>query len=160
MRQLLAVLLSAPLTVGGQAVIEGVMMRSPGSFSVAVRRRDGSIVIREQRVNNFLSRYRVFRWPLIRGAIMLIESLFNGLTALNFAADQAMLDEDDDEKAQTSSTPPIAGALMMAGDGGHSSSSNSAALWGTMAISLTCRSFSPPSLDQNVVLGRAKAANP
>lgn len=133
------VMLSAPLSVGGQAVIEGVMMRSPGSFSVAVRRSRGAIVIREQRVNNFLSRFKPLRWPLLRGAVMLIESMYNGLTALNFAADQAMLDENEAEqskaKAQEGEENPDID-LPLEGKKASSSTGEKAALWGTMAISL------------------------
>ncbi len=140
-------LIAAPLSVGGQAVIEGVMMRSPGSFSVAVRRKHGAIVIREQRVNNFLSRFKPLRWPLLRGAVMLIESMYNGLTALNFAADQAMLDEVQDDKAQDDAAPDKASqpankngdkdAQIAKGDPKkESSKSEKAALWGTVCISL------------------------
>lgn len=128
-------ILLTPLTVGGQAVIEGVMMRSPGSFAVAVRRRDRSIVVRERPVNNFLSRYRFFRWPLIRGAVVLLESVTNGIGALNFAADQAMLDEETPKAAgeTTAVVPPV---LLDTTTGGPTGASQGAAFWGTLAVSL------------------------
>jgi len=135
----LIALLATPLTVGGQAVIEGVMMRSPRSFAVAVRRRDKSIVVREQRVANFLSRYGLFRWPLVRGAVMLLESLHNGMVALNFAADQAMLDEqpEGDEKRRT---PPAPTAALLtasgAPEGAVGGGKQSAAIWFTLAIAI------------------------
>lgn len=134
------VMLSAPLNVGGQAVIEGVMMRSPGSFSVAVRRRHGAIVIREQRVNNFLSRFKPLRWPLLRGAVMLIESMYNGLTALNFAADQAMLDEDDNDQSNHADAQDAQqnsnNAQDLSSEKTERSAGEKAALWGTMSVSL------------------------
>lgn len=89
-------LLAAQPVIGGQAVIEGVMMRSPRSFAVAVRRPDGSIVVREEGWLSFSERLRFLRWPLVRGANMLIESMANGLSALNFSAREAM---PEDEKS-------------------------------------------------------------
>ncbi len=79
--------------VGGQAVIEGVMMRSPRSFVVAVRRPDGRIVVREEPWETLGKGIKPLRWPFLRGAIVLIESLWNGLSALEFSAQQAMPDE-------------------------------------------------------------------
>jgi len=86
-------LLQARPYIGGQAVLEGVMMRSPKSFVVAVRRPDGQIVVREQAWETLLGSIKPLRWPLLRGAIVLIESLWNGISALNFSAEQAMPEE-------------------------------------------------------------------
>lgn len=73
--------------VGGQAVIEGVMMRSPKSFAVAVRRRGGEIVICEQPWrSNWAS--KLLKIPFVRGAAVLVESMQNGLSALRFSAEQ------------------------------------------------------------------------
>jgi uncharacterized protein YqhQ len=79
-------LLQARPYIGGQAVLEGVMMRSPKSFVVAVRRPDKQIVVREQKWETLLGGVKPLRWPLMRGSIVLIESLWNGLSALNFSA--------------------------------------------------------------------------
>ena len=79
--------------VGGQAIIEGVMMRSPNSLAIAVRRPDGQIVVKEQRWESIWTRYKFFRWPFVRGTVMLVESLVNGIQALTFSADQAMIEE-------------------------------------------------------------------
>lgn len=84
----------ARCAVGGQAVIEGVMMRSPKSFVVAVRRSDSRIVVREQPWETLFGRVRPLRWPFLRGGIVLIESLWNGMSALNFSAEQAMPEEE------------------------------------------------------------------
>lgn len=87
--------------VGGQAVIEGVMMRSPKSFTVVCRRPDGSIVIKEEAWRPVWSGMRFLRLPLLRGAVVLLESLINGISALTFSANQQMTEEKEksDDKA-------------------------------------------------------------
>ena len=80
--------------VGGQAVIEGVMMRSPRCLAVAVRRPDGSIVVREDAWISIFERLKFLRWPGLRGSVILVESLYNGIQALNFSAAHAGLDEE------------------------------------------------------------------
>jgi len=82
------------IQVGGQAVIEGVMMRSPEMYSVAVRRQDGSILVRQQPFVSFVKRYKVLSLPILRGAVVLIESLILGIKALSFSSDVAMADQD------------------------------------------------------------------
>ena len=76
------------LEVGGQAVIEGVMMRSPRSFAVVCRRPSGEIVIKEDAWQPIWRSLRFLRWPLLRGGIVLLESVMNGMSALSFAAEQ------------------------------------------------------------------------
>jgi len=80
--------------IGGQAVLEGVMMRSPRSFVVAVRRPDGSIAVREQEWTTFFPKLKFLRWPLLRGAVVLLESLHNGYSALMFSAEQSLPEEE------------------------------------------------------------------
>ncbi|RPH71307.1 MAG: DUF1385 domain-containing protein [Myxococcaceae bacterium] len=75
--------------IGGQAVLEGVMMRSPGSLVVAVRRPDGQIAVREEAWETLWPRAKLLRKPFLRGAVVLIESVWNGFTALAFSAEQA-----------------------------------------------------------------------
>ncbi len=89
----------AKLTVGGQAVLEGVMMRSPKCFAVAVRRKAGDLVIREQ---PWVSKWghRVGKIPFVRGAMTLVESMSNGYAALRFSADQMEADLAADELAE------------------------------------------------------------
>jgi uncharacterized protein YqhQ len=100
LRRLLPLLLAevARPYIGGQAVLEGVMMRSPGSFVTAVRRPDGQIAVRAEPWDNLFTRYRVFRLPLLRGAVVLIESLWNGLVALGFSAEHAAPEEIKGQK--------------------------------------------------------------
>jgi len=89
-----------PLKVGGQAVMEGVMMRSPKSFAVAVRRSGGQIVLREAPWRPILGGWKFLRWPLLRGAVVLLESMVNGISALNFSARIAMADLEAQERAE------------------------------------------------------------
>ncbi|MFQ5707910.1 MAG: DUF1385 domain-containing protein [bacterium] len=79
--------------VGGQAVIEGVMMRSSHTYSVAVRRQDGSILVRQQPFVSFTKKYGILKLPILRGAVVLVESLILGVKALSFSGDVAMEDE-------------------------------------------------------------------
>jgi uncharacterized protein YqhQ len=81
------------LLVGGQALIEGVMMRSPGAYGVAVRRPDGSIVFQRGKVASLAKRYPFLKLPILRGVAVLFQSLALGIRALNFSAEQAMAEE-------------------------------------------------------------------
>ena len=89
------------LPVGGQAVIEGVMMRSPSLVAVAVRRPDGSTGYFEKPFISITRRVNILGWPVIRGAVSLFETLYLGITALNFSADEAARD------AKTSDAGPM-----------------------------------------------------
>jgi uncharacterized protein YqhQ len=80
------------LPVGGQAVIEGVMMRSPSGVAVAVRRPGGDIALMERSFSSITRRVRVLGWPIIRGAVSLFETLYLGISALNYSADEASRD--------------------------------------------------------------------
>jgi len=84
----------AKYKVGGQAVVEGVMMRSPHSLAVAVRRASGEIICRESTWRSLWERFGFLRWPFFRGSVVLLESMVNGISALNFSAKVAMADEE------------------------------------------------------------------
>jgi uncharacterized protein YqhQ len=77
------------LLVGGQALIEGVMMRSPGAYGVAVRRPDGSLALQRGKVAPLGKRWPVLKLPILRGCAVLFQSLAIGIKALNFSAEQA-----------------------------------------------------------------------
>lgn len=94
--------------IGGQAVIEGVMMRSPKSFVVAVRRHVGGIAIREQEWRQLLPRLKFMRWPVFRGALVLAESLHNGFSALKFSGDHALPPEEQGSKKGVSTSAFLA----------------------------------------------------
>ncbi len=84
--------------VGGQAVIEGVMMRSPESVTVAIRKNDGQIVVKKESYIALSKRYKLLNLPIIRGAVVLIESLYLGIKALSFSAEEAMEEESPPKK--------------------------------------------------------------
>jgi len=86
------------LQIGGQAVIEGVMMRSAQIVSVAVRRQDGSILVRKKPFVSFIKRFKVLSFPILRGSVVLIESLVLGVRALTFSGDVAVEDEKKNER--------------------------------------------------------------
>jgi uncharacterized protein YqhQ len=87
--------LSAP--IGGQAVLEGVMMRGPSAWSVAVRKPDGAIAEVNQPIASVLLRHRWLRLPVIRGVVALGESLAIGFRALAISANYAAQEEGSDE---------------------------------------------------------------
>jgi uncharacterized protein YqhQ len=89
------------LMVGGQAVIEGVMMRSPEMVAVACRRLDGSIVVWRKPFRTLLSRFKVFALPFFRGIVGLIEALVLGVQALTYSGDVAMADENAKQNGGT-----------------------------------------------------------
>jgi uncharacterized protein YqhQ len=84
--------------VGGQAVIEGVMMRGPGRIATAVRRANGSIVVKAKDYLSLAEKYPVFRLPILRGAVGLVEMMFVGIETLNFSAEVAMHDIEEQER--------------------------------------------------------------
>ncbi len=75
--------------IGGQAVIEGVMMRGPASIATAVREPSGEIMVKKEKLVSIADRYPVLKKPMIRGVVALIESLVIGLKALSFSAQAA-----------------------------------------------------------------------
>ena len=81
------------ISVGGQAVIEGVMMRVPNALAIAVRRPNGEVVVKEDVWHSLSRRFKFLKWPLIRGSVVLVETLINGFQALAFSANQALEEE-------------------------------------------------------------------
>ena len=88
------------LLVGGQALIEGVMMRSPGAYGVAVRRPDGSIAFQRGKVASLARRYPFLKLPVLRGVAVLFQSLALGIRSLNFSAEQAMPETEKTEAVE------------------------------------------------------------
>ena len=81
-----------PMQIGGQAVIEGVMMRAPGSVAKAVRRANGQIIVQKMSFHSLVERWGLRNVPIVRGAIGLIDMLYLGMKTLNWSAEIAMLD--------------------------------------------------------------------
>ncbi len=102
--------------IGGQAVLEGVMMRAPTSFAVVVRRKDGTLLVRERGMLD--ARAGWAKWPLVRGIASLVESLRLGSEALRFSSDLYIEDLEAEERREaaasgksgaTPSKPPVDG---------------------------------------------------
>ncbi|MDE3197191.1 MAG: DUF1385 domain-containing protein [Acidobacteriota bacterium] len=91
--QLLPILESGEETlVGGQAVMEGVMMRAPHSYCVAVRKPNGEITKEEMPIARMSEKYRYFKWPVLRGLGVLGQAMSLGMKALSFSANAALDD--------------------------------------------------------------------
>jgi uncharacterized protein YqhQ len=86
------------ILVGGQAVIEGVMMRSPKGYSVAVRRQDGSFTVIKDLLKTVGEKHKLFKLPVFRGVGVLGQALVLGIKALQFSAEAAIADEEAKEK--------------------------------------------------------------
>ncbi len=82
------------ILVGGQAVIEGVMMRVPGAYATAVRRPDGEIELKRENFTSIADRIPFFKKPLLRGIISMFESLKIGLETIQLSANIAMQAEN------------------------------------------------------------------
>ena len=89
--------------IGGQAVIEGVMMRSPNSIVISVRRMDGGITVQEKPYRTLSQRYKFFNLPIIRGMLNLVEMMVIGSKAINFSASAAMDEEKPKKKTKKQS---------------------------------------------------------
>jgi uncharacterized protein YqhQ len=88
------------ILVGGQAVIEGVMMRTPYAYAVAVRRRDGSMEVRKEYVRRLSDIWKPISWPVVRGFAVMCQSLYLGLRTLNFSFTIASMDAGPGEEVK------------------------------------------------------------
>jgi uncharacterized protein YqhQ len=89
------------MTIGGQAVLEGVMMRSPSNWALAVRKPDGEIAQVHRPISSPMARHRIFRLPLVRGVVALGESLAIGFRALAISANYAAQEEGEEGEVST-----------------------------------------------------------
>ncbi|GFO59066.1 membrane protein [Geomonas silvestris] len=86
------------INIGGQAVLEGVMMRAPRSLAIAVRRPDGEISVKKEVVVPLSERYPITKLPIVRGAVAMASSLLIGIQALNFSANEALAEGEEKEE--------------------------------------------------------------
>src|SRR5688500_12828341 len=95
------------LIVGGQAVMEGVMMRTPSAYAIACRRSDGSIVHTAETLPKWSDKYKWLNTPVLRGGATLIQSMALGVKALNFSAriyEEDLKAQEEAEKAKAGDT--------------------------------------------------------
>ncbi len=84
--------------IGGQAVLEGVMMKNKDTYAVAVRKSDGEIVVEKKEYKSLFGNGAVTRWPLVRGVVNFIDSLVLGMSSLSFSSS---FFEEEDTKEQS-----------------------------------------------------------
>ena len=94
------------IIIGGQAVIEGVMMRAPHGYAVAVRKKNGDVVTKGARLPVLSDKYPLLKLPVLRGAALLIQSLAIGIKALNFSANVSFAEAEGEQVAEPKSAPP------------------------------------------------------
>jgi len=101
------------LLIGGQALIEGVLMRSPGAYGIAVRRPDGSLALQRAKVSSIAKRWPALKLPILRGVAVLFQSLFLGIQALNFSALEAGTEAPKEGEKPDASKLAVAGSMAV-----------------------------------------------
>jgi len=104
---------NADCNYGGQAVIEGVMMRSPLKYAIAVRKPDKEIILKMGNLRTLSDKMKFLKWPIFRGVINLVESLVLGLKALTYSTEQATGEEEKINSVEMFFTIVIAFALFI-----------------------------------------------
>jgi uncharacterized protein YqhQ len=95
------------LIVGGQAVIEGVMMRTPNAYAIAVRKADGTIVNTAARLPKWSDKYPILKLPVLRGGAVLVQSMGLGIKALNYSANEAFAEAEQTEEVKVALSPAV-----------------------------------------------------
>jgi len=97
------------LIVGGQAVIEGVMMRTPNAYAIAVRKADGTIVNTSARLPKWSDKVPLLKLPVLRGGAVLVQSMGLGIKALNYSAAEAFAEAEASEakEVEVALTPAV-----------------------------------------------------
>ena len=95
------------LIVGGQAVIEGVMMRTPNAYAIAVRKADGTIVNIAARLPKWSDKYPLLKLPVLRGGAVLVQSMGLGIKALNYSANEAFAEAEQAEEIEVALSPAV-----------------------------------------------------
>src|ERR1043166_8122179 len=98
------------MLIGGQAVLEGVMMRSLTGYSVAVRQPNGGVAIKKDKLVSIAKKYPFLKFPVLRGSVVLIQSLILGMRALDYSANVAM---ENEKGEQEMSRGAIAGSMIL-----------------------------------------------
>ena len=100
--------------IGGQAVLEGIMMRGRDRYSIAVRREDGSIASKTENTVRFADKHKWAGWPFIRGAVALVESLKTGMSTLMWSADPDGEEDGEKEISKGEMTWTVVIAVLLA----------------------------------------------
>ncbi|MEO8368231.1 MAG: DUF1385 domain-containing protein [Candidatus Solibacter sp.] len=100
--------------VGGQAVMEGVMMRAPHSYCVAVRKSNGEIVTEQMPLPRMADKHKIFKYPIFRGIGTLFQAMSLGMKALKFSADVSLEDVQKEEKKKGKETKEVPSWVLAA----------------------------------------------
>jgi len=95
------------LIVGGQAVIEGVMMRTPNAYAIAVRKADGTIVNTAARLPKWSDKLPLLKLPVLRGGAVLVQSMGLGIKALNYSASEAFVEPEEATEVEIALSPAV-----------------------------------------------------
>jgi len=110
----LCIIMNKKILVGGQAVIEGVMMRVPGAYATAVRKPDGTIETDRHEFTSVSEKHSLLKRPILRGVVSLFESLKIGLGTLQFSADVAIQAEEQAQGKEHKEENKLVSGLTMA----------------------------------------------
>lgn len=91
-------------SIGGQAVIEGVMMRGPKESAIAVRKPDGEIIVEKKPIHSFVQKLKLNKIPIVRGVFSFFESMIEGTKALMFSAEFYDTEDEDDKSKKENMT--------------------------------------------------------
>jgi uncharacterized protein YqhQ len=94
------------LIVGGQAVIEGVLMRTPNAYAIAVRKADGTIVNISARLSKWSDKLPILKLPVLRGGAVLVQSMGLGIKALNYSASEAFVEAEAAKQVHVAALSP------------------------------------------------------
>lgn len=89
-----------PTSIGGQAVIEGIMMKGPTCMATAIRKSDGSILVDKKESKSFIKKLKLNKIPILRGFLAFFESLFTGVKCLMFSAKECDLEDDTEQMSK------------------------------------------------------------
>lgn len=124
------------IIVGGQAVVEGVMMRAPHSYAVAVRRKDGTIVSKAEALPSLSEKYPIFKLPVLRGAAVLVHSMILGIKALNYSTNVYFHEEEEQKPVANVSTSTRSSAVAVATKPKVKETTTTAAAAGSMVFAI------------------------
>lgn len=105
------------MLIGGQAVIEGVMMRSLTGYTVAVRQPDGGVAIKKDKLVSITTKYPFLKIPVLRGSVVLIQSLILGIRALNYSASVSSEGEEGEPELSNWAIASSMGLALLLGVG-------------------------------------------
>jgi len=97
---------------GGQAIIEGVMMKAPSHYAMAVRKADGSIKVEKKESHSILNKYKFLKFPFVRGIIYLFEMMMIGIHSLSWSANE-QADDDNEQISKTEMVGTIALSFIL-----------------------------------------------